>query len=747
MIAEQIQQSYAKYYQFYTVATILEHVIDCFHTIVSDESNPYHPPLSWLSRKQPQPPEDELFLDLIDECSKISSSIDCGDKDSHLNSSTRIKLERCSIESRKNIVSRTKDGCSPLFMACKFGLLNKASYLLEICAADIEQKGHYEAFEDNHIHLVPPIWVAAVSGHLDVVKLLVANGADINSLSDTGSTPLRSVCFMCTDDDGIQRHPSNDEAHFMDDDNNVGSTHHLDDIYLEIVMYLVQNGADISRPNYNGGTCLINSIHNLKLTRFLLDNGADIDACDNQAKTALHYAIQQNRLEVTKLLITLGANPSLYANSCDDALQLSCIGGHTEIFNYLVQNVNFPTGRLIDAYKLLGSSILELHYDLAKVRELWLKALELQQRSSHQNPMNLRSQEDISLGGPNEKKKICDTQRRIMAYGDSNEFSSESELQSLSVDDYRIQALLISERILGTDHRETVQRLLYRGTSYINSLRPERCVNFWIYALQLRLSHESVFHFESIFAAQAITKLFLDLISQHKVKFEDAHYVLELLVEQIEECKRHLKQRPVSHLHEEIHDMLLGIIVYLLFVLNTTAKEPNDYRKVIDIINKLVELNPQLSDGSSLLHVCVSQTIIESIGSQCRMCSIEQRCGSESSIVQLIDLLVENGMDVDSPNSEGLSPLQVLCLAGMRVSDKRPLIKRLISHGAHVDRGRSGRTIQEDTIRMSLVDSGINLMDHIRLSCLAARQVAEMKFTEHQLDPLADCLRKSVSIH
>lgn len=736
MIAEQLQQSHAsaKYYQFYTVATILEHVIDCFHTIVSDESNPYHPPLAWLSRKQPQPPEDELFLDLFDECSKVATIDGGGDRDSSLSIGTKSKLEKYSADTKKNVVNKTKDGCSPLFMACKSGLVNKAKYLLQSCGADIEQKGHYEAPENNHIHLVPPIWVAAVSGHLDVVKLLVANGADLNSLSDTGSTTLRSVCFMCIDDDGLQVEQFEGPI-FMDDEDNE-CTHNSEDTYFEIVKYLVEKGADISRPNFNGGTCLINSIHNLKLTRYLLDSGADINACDNQSKTALHYAIQQNRLEVTKLLLARGANCRLLANGCDDALQLACIGGHAEIFDYLIKNVEFPSERLIDGYKLLGSSILEIHHDLTRVREMWSRALNLQISHRIQNISDTRGSEIVETS--------CDT-RRLMAYCDNSvEFSNEYELQSLTVDDYRIQSLLISERILGSNHRETLQRLLYRGTSYINSMQPERCIDLWIYALELRLKHESVFHFESIFAAQAITKLFLDLMCQHKVKFKDVHDVLNLLIDQLDRCKEHLKQRPVSHLHEEIHDMLLGIIIYLLFVLNYT-KDVCNHQDVISVIKRLVRFNPKLSDGSSLLHVSVSQTMIESIGSQCKMSPIA--CSGGASLLQLIDLLVDNGMDVDAANLGGLSALQALCLAGVKVSDKKPLILCLIRHGAHVDR-RPGRPDQEESIRMSLRDSGVNLMEHVKLSCLAARKVAEThKDRAVNLINLADCLRKTISMH
>lgn len=94
---------------------------------------------------------------------------------------------------------------------------------------------------------------------MSVIKCLVENGANVNAISDTGSTPVRSACFM---------------------------TH------LDIVSYLVEHGADILRPNFNGGTCLINSVQSVQLCLFLLKHGASVNTRDIQNKTALHYAIQ-----------------------------------------------------------------------------------------------------------------------------------------------------------------------------------------------------------------------------------------------------------------------------------------------------------------------------------------------------------------------------------------------------------------------------------------------------------------------
>ena len=97
--------------------------------------------------------------------------------------------------------------------------------------------------------------------------------------------------------------------------------------HLDIVKFLVKNGANILRANFNGGTCLINSVQSVPLCEYLLKNGAAVNALDIQQKTALHYAIQEHRLETTKLLLQYNADPSLKSRYGDDALQTACLKG------------------------------------------------------------------------------------------------------------------------------------------------------------------------------------------------------------------------------------------------------------------------------------------------------------------------------------------------------------------------------------------------------------------------------------
>lgn len=155
-----------------------------------------------------------------------------------------------------------RDNCAPLFVAAKRGNVPIVEYLVVVCGANVEQRGLFEVSEDASVHCVTPLWCAAVSGQLPVVKTLLSHRSAINAASDTGSTPVRSACFMTN---------------------------------LEVVHYLVDNGADIRRANYNGGTCLINSVQSVPLCMFLISKGADVNAKDIQDKTALHYAIQEHR--------------------------------------------------------------------------------------------------------------------------------------------------------------------------------------------------------------------------------------------------------------------------------------------------------------------------------------------------------------------------------------------------------------------------------------------------------------------
>ncbi|XP_067007719.2 protein fem-1 homolog A [Anabrus simplex] len=620
--------------------------------------------------------KDALSVDLTHECKRAAPG-------ARLSYQLRTKLERFSREVRREIACRAKDGCAPLFIACKRGQVEIVEYLITVCDVDLEQRGMYEVPDDRSVHCVTPLWCAAVSGRLPVIKCLVEHGADVNAISDTGSTPVRSACFM---------------------------TH------LDIVSYLVEHGADILRPNYNGGTCLINSVQSVQLCLYLLQHGAAVNTRDIQNKTALHYAIQEHRFETTRLLLHHGADPHARSRYGDDALQTACLKGAIRIFDYLIATVEYEPERLADAHELLGSTLLDEYNDTATALRHWRIATQIR----------------YTLG-PHDKvpiPKLPVVQPRA-AFRNATEFQSFSDLNnvSLDLDAMRIQSLLICERVLGPHHKDTLFRLMYRGAAYADALRYQRCIDLWRRALEIRVEKDTILYNDTCFTAQALARLYVDLNEKSlevldssrgdgEPKFEDVAATFELLGNELPAGRQLLEIRPVQKRQQESFDRILKCITHLIYLMVERAKTDAQKQRVRELVTALIRSNPRSAvTGDTLLHLCVS-----------RLNTIKSSYFQDDNQIifpnmDVIRLLLECGAPVNARNESRSTPLHV---AANPYNFYSPLVQLLLEHGAHLDQPNRAGDCPALFVAVNPLNN-VHLVNYVTLRCLAATAVCKYK--------------------
>ena len=529
-----------------------------------------------------------------------------------------------------------------------------------------------------------PLWCAAVANKLDIVKILISHGALVNSPSDTESTPVRSACYMTN---------------------------------IEVVKYLVDNGADLHKPNVNGGTCLINSVQSVELCNFLIDKGADVNAQDNSGNLALHYAIREGRFETVRLLLDRKSDPYVKNDFGDDAIQTAALRGHAEIFEYLMGKVKPSKIRRIEANELMGANYVDEKHDLQKAIQLWREAMVWR----HEDDDNKLSKPVLTP---------------CHAYQHATEPRSLAELEERAVvpDNIYMQALLVRERILGPDHKDTVFGLMYRGAVYADTHRYQRCIDLWKYAFCLRHRKFQPLNQECLFTLQALCKLFWEIheeqsrdLTTEKVQIADVMDVLEMSVVEIE-----MGQRIQGNHGDEFH-MLMQLTIHVMHLLCVLLKcggkgdEKGDscgderyLNSLNKLVSKLVRMKPRGKNNETLLHLAVSS----------KNNFINDEFYSDLPNSDLIDVLLKCGSFVNARDNDGNIALHLIECSNLadETNHVQDMVMMLIEHGAHVDAcNLNGKVACANITKNHKYSKWFVPSQYISLKCLCAKQVKKCK--------------------
>ena len=215
--------------------------------------------------------------------------------------------------------------------------LSAMTYLLLECGSDIRDHTFMVAVKRGDKHIVNAMLDGGANassrdefgetalhhtvqhGILGVMRLLIAKGADLNSINQGGIAQKSRIARK----DGI-----------------TVLMKAVDCGQMKAVCLLLDGGADIEGKALNSRTCLMRvaSAGKMEVVKLLLDKGANIETQDKCGWTALLHATKDGQTQIVKNLLDEGADKDARDFYGKTALIRAAEGGHQEIVKLLLEN-------------------------------------------------------------------------------------------------------------------------------------------------------------------------------------------------------------------------------------------------------------------------------------------------------------------------------------------------------------------------------------------------------------------------
>uniref|UniRef100_A0A1A9WWI7 Protein fem-1 homolog B n=1 Tax=Glossina brevipalpis TaxID=37001 RepID=A0A1A9WWI7_9MUSC len=547
---------------------------------------------------------------------------------------------------------------TPLTMAAIAGNVSYVKTLLAQYDIDMEKECNV-VFDGLVVYGASALWVASGLGHLQVVKLLVQKGADVNHNTKAQSSPLRAACYAGR---------------------------------LDIVKYLIDHGADINLGNKYNNTCIMIAAYkgHEHVVYTLLKNGANPNDQALCGATALHYAAECGHLEVCRLLLDHGA--CLLANEHGLTPVLSAAERtHEQLVDFFIERPGLMKEDevIINSLELLGASFAndKDNYNIEKAFQHLMRAMEMRY-----------SETDRVL------RKQCVPP--VTAYDEWFETQNIQELQAIRLNHHSIhmEALTIRERILGRNNPDLPQPIIYRGAVMADHGRFAQCQVLWNYAMDLRIMTNVPVERDLLRFAQLFSQI---------IRLENENLSLDQVLSVLVKCQQEIERnnkkinnpgpKDVPQMIADHNEQNITTALYLIKIITKILpKQVQINKSQIDLlystIKKFIKSDTRMADGQTLLHLAVNgitpvdlfytndvckfpclRTTVLLVYLGASVMSIDNERNTplhtlvsklprdNSSLTQggkCLKVLVEAGAHLDAVNAQGLTPAQ-LCKHGV----------------------------------------------------------------------------------
>ena len=190
-----------------------------------------------------------------------------------------------------------------------------------------------------------PLHQAAIKGNIPVISMLIAAGADVNARNGYNQTPLHEAAeggkaiaisvliaagASVNAKDAGGGTPLNEAARLAG----------YDHISVAVFSALLAAGADVNAKNNNGKTPLhiVISERNQAVALVLLAFGADVHIEDDESYPALIEAAYYGLLDVVNRLLELGADVNAKGDDGWTALHEAAFNAHLDVVNRLLES-------------------------------------------------------------------------------------------------------------------------------------------------------------------------------------------------------------------------------------------------------------------------------------------------------------------------------------------------------------------------------------------------------------------------